>query len=148
VTVGNDQGLVDQVTALLTIDTGAGADVVSIDDHLDVNDNAGVLTDSTLTGLDMPTVPEVQTVFVQARTGSYKLGLQGSAATVTVAYDASAAAFATAVGTLLAHSDVRVSVARAVVEGVVLDVTYTVTLLREHAGVNIAQLLVADVTGL
>ncbi|MEY2518221.1 MAG: large repetitive protein, partial [bacterium] len=148
VTVGNDEGLVDQVTALLTIDTGAGEDSVSVNDASDVNDNAGVLTDSTLTGLDMPTVPEVQTIFVQAASGTYKLGLQGSATQVTVAYNVDAAGFAAAVATLLGHSDVRVTVHRQVVDGHVLDVTYTVTLLREHAGVNIAQLLVTDTAGL
>ena len=77
-----------------------------------------MLTDSTLTGLDMPTVPEVQTVFVQAASGTFKLGLQGSATQVTVAYNVDAAGFATAVATLLGHSDVRVTVKRQVVEGV------------------------------
>ena len=56
ITVRNDEGTVDQIAALLTIDTGGGTDVVNVDDAADTNDNTGILTGSTLTGLDMPTV--------------------------------------------------------------------------------------------
>ena len=82
ITVSNDEGTVDQITALLTIDTGSGttadpnaidADTVNISDAADVNNNVGVLTGTTLTGLDMPTVPEVQTIFVKAAGGEYLL---------------------------------------------------------------------------
>ena len=41
------RAIVDQITALLTIDTGAGNDVVTVDDAADTNDNTG-----TLTGVD------------------------------------------------------------------------------------------------
>ena len=61
VRVSNDQRLVDQITGLLALDTGEGNDAVTVDDSLDTNDNVGTLTPSTITGLDMPTVPEVQT---------------------------------------------------------------------------------------
>ena len=36
-----------------------------------------MLTPTTLTGLDMPTVAEIQTVFVQAASGSYLLRADG-----------------------------------------------------------------------
>ena len=66
VLVGNDEGLVDQITALLTIDTGAGNDRVDVDDSQDTNANQGVLTGSSLIGLDMPTVPQVRSIRIQA----------------------------------------------------------------------------------
>ena len=77
INVTNDQHLLDQITALLTLDTGTGTDTVNLDDSLDTNDNAGTLTGSTLTGLDMPRVAEVQTIFVQAASGTYKLTAPG-----------------------------------------------------------------------
>ena len=73
ITVRNDEGTVDQIAGLLTIDTGTGNDVVTVDDAADTNDNTGTLTGSTLTGLDMPTSPLMQVIFIQAAGGRYRL---------------------------------------------------------------------------
>ena len=72
VRVANDEGTVDQITGLLTIDTGAGTDTVTVDDSADTNDNVATVTPTTLTGLDMPTVAQVFSVFVRALSGSYR----------------------------------------------------------------------------
>ena len=131
VLVSNDEGLVDQITALLTIDTGAGNDTVGVDDSADTNDNVGVLTQTTLTGLDMPRVPLVQTIFVKAASGTYKLakGAGGAQITANVADDA-AAMRARLCGLYFGTGpcDLKVAIARSA-----FDVTYTVTFLRESA---------------
>ena len=49
----NTGGNVDQIGALLTINGNGQADVLNVDDTGDVNANDGVLTFSTITGLDM-----------------------------------------------------------------------------------------------
>jgi Ca2+-binding RTX toxin-like protein len=46
-------GVVDQIAGLLTIDGGDNDDIINIDDTGDTDDNAGVLTNTRLTGLDM-----------------------------------------------------------------------------------------------
>ncbi|MCX5670548.1 MAG: hypothetical protein NTU94_04405, partial [Planctomycetota bacterium] len=85
INVGSDLALLDQITALLTVDGGAGTDVLNITDTGDSNDNLGVLTRITLTGLDMPTVSEVQTLYVQAAGGQYRLRLEGAGSSFTIA---------------------------------------------------------------
>ena len=79
VIVRNDEGTVDQIAGLLTIDTGAGNDVVTVDDAADTNDNTGTLTGSTLIGLDMPTSPLMQVIFIQAVGGRFRLAAHGHA---------------------------------------------------------------------
>jgi len=69
--------LLDPITGLLTLEGGADQDAVTLDDSGDGNDNTGTLTRTTLTGLDMPTVPEVQRVFIQAASGIYRLRTAG-----------------------------------------------------------------------
>ncbi|HEX6132112.1 MAG TPA: hypothetical protein VF044_10290, partial [Actinomycetota bacterium] len=44
VTVSNDETLVDQITALLTLDLGAGDDTITVDDSGDGNHHVGILT--------------------------------------------------------------------------------------------------------
>jgi subtilisin-like proprotein convertase family protein len=48
-------------------------DVLNVDDKGEEDPNTGTLTERTLTGLDMPTVSEIQTVYVQAASGTYQL---------------------------------------------------------------------------
>ena len=131
VTVSNDQGTVDQITAHLTIDTGAGtADSVTVDDSSDTNDNVGTLTGTTLTGLDMPTVPEVQRIFVQADSGTYRLyvGTTANFRDFDFSDDASAVAADVAALFGILATNLRVTVLRTP-----FDVTYTITFLRENA---------------
>ncbi|MEA3511137.1 MAG: hypothetical protein U9R51_06850, partial [Actinomycetota bacterium] len=46
-------GLVDEIDALLVIDSGPGVDNIAVDDSGEADDNLGTLTQTTLTGLDM-----------------------------------------------------------------------------------------------
>ena len=72
VDVGSDRSVVDQITGLLLIDTGDDSgDTVRIDDSLDGNDNVAVLTGDRLTGLDMPSVAELQLIGIRAVGGSF-----------------------------------------------------------------------------
>ncbi|MFN8705806.1 MAG: beta strand repeat-containing protein, partial [Planctomyces sp.] len=77
VTVSSDNHLIDQIGGLLVLESTDGNDTLNIDDSADVNNNEGVLTDTTLTGLDMPSVPEVQTLRVQGAGGTFKLRING-----------------------------------------------------------------------
>ena len=90
VTVRNDEGIVDQIAGLLTIDTGAGNDLVTVDDAADTNNNTGTLTGSTLTGLDMPTSPLMQVIFIQAVGGRYRLERTDTHSFVELEFDATA----------------------------------------------------------
>ncbi|MFA5123855.1 hypothetical protein, partial [Zavarzinia sp.] len=65
--------LLGTVRVLLTIDGGAGNDTMYVDDHAQTGDATGILTGSTITGLGMPSVSEVQTIHVQAADGVYTL---------------------------------------------------------------------------
>ena len=87
VRVSSDEGTVDQITALLTIDAGAGTDTVTVDDAADTNDNVAILTPTTLTGMDMPTVAQVFSVFLQARSGTYKLTVGTNTVTISLTSD-------------------------------------------------------------
>ena len=49
-------------------------DLVNVDDSDEVDANVGTLTQTTLTGLDMPTSSEVQSILVRADAGSFVLG--------------------------------------------------------------------------
>ncbi|NOR30694.1 MAG: hypothetical protein GQ539_06320, partial [Sulfitobacter sp.] len=92
VNVGSDRGVLDQITGMLVIDMGDDAgDRLNLDDSLDVNANVMTLTGSRLTGLDMPSVAEIQQINVRAIGGTFTLGFAGSAGTATMAafdYDA------------------------------------------------------------
>jgi Ca2+-binding RTX toxin-like protein len=135
VNVQSEQLIADQVAALLTIDAGAGmGDVVNFNDSGDPDDAVGVLTDTTLIGLDMPTVAESQTIFVQAASGTYTLTVAGFGA-VTLDYAFSAAQVKARLGQLYGFTDIEVTETRTVE-----DVTYVVSFVRSQAGINFAQL--------
>ena len=155
VTVANDEQNVDQITGLLTVDMGAGEDTLVVDDSGDaVDDTTLDLTASTLTGLDMPTVAEVQTVFVQAASGTYRLRTPGYGtetglpdtttdfvergagfALVTLDYGMDDEAVAERLRALYGFDDLKVSSIRTGV-----DVTHRVTFIRGQAGVDHAPL--------
>ena len=65
-TVGSSAQTVDQIAGLLTIVGGGGSDTLTVNDTGDHFDNAGTLTETTLTGLDMPSVEDVQQVGVES----------------------------------------------------------------------------------
>src|SRR5438270_387970 len=125
--------------------------------------SAGSLTASTLTGLDMPAVSEVQTFRVQAKSGTYRLGLDaavyaanpgvyGPAQTIT--YDPTPAGAAAAVlavqdalRRLYGTQDLVVQeVSREVPAGQTdaHAITYAVTFIRSRAGIDLPQVVWAD----
>ena len=65
--------LLGTVRVLLTVIGGAGNDTLYVDDSAETDDGTGILTGSTITGLGMPSVSEVQTIHVQAAAGVYTL---------------------------------------------------------------------------
>ena len=163
INVGSDAHLVDQVTGLLSIvggsrivaevDTGVKIDIVNVDDTGAINNNTGTLTSTTLTGLDMPSVQEVQVVHVQAASGTYKLGTVGGTTTVDVTFDQStlanvgggAAGLQTALRTLFGSNDINVTEeTRQVTAGTVRSVDYVVTFVRSLAGLNMADITWAE----
>jgi Ca2+-binding RTX toxin-like protein len=66
-------GQLETINALLTLIGGPDNDTLYIDDSAEPDANAGILDGSTLTGLGMPSISEVQTVYVQAAGGVYTL---------------------------------------------------------------------------
>lgn len=79
VNVGSDRGILDQITGQLVLDMGADAgDKLNLNDSLDTNANVMTLTGDRLTGLDMPSVAEVQQIAVRAIGGLFTLGFAGT----------------------------------------------------------------------
>ena len=70
---GNAESQVDNVRALLVIIGGNGSDSLYIDDRGESGESVGILTGNSLTGLGMPSISEIQTIYVQAATGTYKV---------------------------------------------------------------------------
>ena len=86
INVGSDRGILDQITGQLVLDMGADAgDKLNLDDSLDTNANVMTLTGDRLTGLDMPSVAEVQQIAVRAIGGRFVLGYGGTMATAELA---------------------------------------------------------------
>jgi Ca2+-binding RTX toxin-like protein len=144
VTVTSDQTTIDQITGLLTVAAAGTDDTLTIDDSADTNNNTGTLTSTTLTGLDMPSVAEVQTMRVQATGGSFKLSATGLSGDVTMNFGASAADVATALISLLSSSPYN-AVAGDIVVTRVADgpnsYLYTVSFVRHLVGQDLPTLV-------
>ena len=69
--------------ALLTVIGGLGNDTLYVDDQAQSGDSNATLTGSTLTGLNMPSVSEVQTIRVQASSGVYTLRIADDSVNAT-----------------------------------------------------------------
>ena len=79
VTVSSDNHIVDQIMGLLTVvGDEVGNNILIIDDSGDTNNNTLQITDTTITGLDMPSVPESFVLEIQAETGQYQLSLDST----------------------------------------------------------------------
>ncbi|MCA9011601.1 MAG: hypothetical protein KDB01_17735, partial [Planctomycetaceae bacterium] len=141
VNITSDDTTIDQITALLTVAGDGINDTLNIDDSADVNDNVGTLTERTLTGLDMPSVAEVQVMRVQATGGTFGLTIAGATAPETLNYGATAAQVQTALTTLFgaAAGDIRVT---SVVDGPAYY--YTITFAGQMGGVNVAEIQWAE----
>ncbi|MCA9035164.1 MAG: hypothetical protein KDA91_08545, partial [Planctomycetaceae bacterium] len=120
VNVTADDQSIDRITALLSVRADGTDDTLNIIDAADTNDNTGTLTDTTLTGLDMPSVAEVQTIWVQGTGGSFLLSADsildtdGNPLTVSVNFAALESELTSALETLLADlnpqtGDIRVT---------------------------------------
>ena len=134
--VGSSGRLANELGGLLTIVGGDDDDVVTVDDSADSDDNVGTLTKTTLTGLGMPGVNEVQVLTIQAAGGDYRLshlGADGTMRSVTLGYDLTALQLQTILNRDLFNST-----------GVIVQkdrqssdfVTYTVTFGGDLAGRN------------
>ncbi|RLL51276.1 calcium-binding protein [Mariprofundus sp. EBB-1] len=140
VNVGSDKQVVDQITALLTVvgDGFSATDTLNINDSGDTNNNTGYLTSSTLTGLDMPTVREVQTILVSGVTGDFTLNIAGMVSSI-LTYGMTALQVQTAVQTLYGDVNNEISVIK---EGDLYSVFFGGAL----AGLNQPQMSIGDVS--
>ncbi|MCK9231001.1 MAG: hypothetical protein M0P18_10020, partial [Syntrophales bacterium] len=166
IVVSSEAQRVSQISGLLTVNAGSGnGDRLVVDAGGDDFDREGVLTETTLTGLGMPSAPEIQTVSVRATGGSYTLttsafgtdaGLTQSAnvsreahsATVTLDYGMSAADMQARLQELYGYdvfdpSDIFVERR---VDG--YTHTYTIMFTGVLGGLDLPQLECLDVSGL
>ncbi len=93
------------------------------------NHSGGTLTQTTLIGLEMPLVAEVQTVFIQALSGTYSLGTGAAISNITLDYSWTAAQVEAALETVYGSAGVRVEESRALSNPNAphgSDVTYTI----------------------
>ncbi|MGB8167836.1 MAG: calcium-binding protein, partial [Chthoniobacteraceae bacterium] len=97
--------------------------------------NTGTLTGTSITGLNLFTLSEVQRFTVQAKSGKYVLRAPGYG-DVTLDYTATAADVQTALRAVYRTVDLDVTAVRTTG-----DVTYTVTFARTTAGQDFGQLL-------
>ena len=108
--------LVDFVRGLLTFDGGTGSDRLLVNDSNELADNTVGVTKSIVSGLDMSTVNEVQTVTVRAAGGTFMLTYNG-ASTIALAYDATAAQVQAALEAITAIGAGNVKVTKTGVAG-------------------------------
>ena len=75
VTVADDSNLTNQIGGLLTVvgSSTTGSDTLNVDDSGESNNNSASLTSTTLTGLDMSQLTEIQTITVRADSGTLVL---------------------------------------------------------------------------
>ncbi|MHB1244660.1 MAG: hypothetical protein ACYC1P_14865, partial [Gaiellaceae bacterium] len=114
--------------------TAAYGDLLNVDDTGDPDDSRLDLTQTTLTGLDMPTVAEVQTIFVQAKSGTYTLSSAGHGS-VVLDYSFDAAQVRERLIDLYGFDDILVTESRTTG-----SVTYTVAFVGLQAGIDHAPL--------
>lgn len=165
IVVSSEAQRVSQISGLLTVNAGSGNDRLVVDNRGDDFDREGVLTQTTLTGLGMPSATEVQTVSVRATGGSYTLttsafgtasGLEQSAnvfreahsATVTLDYGMSAADMQARLQELYGYhaSDPLDIFVERRVDG--YTYTYTIMFTGILGGLDLPQLQCLDASGL
>ncbi|MGB0600229.1 MAG: hypothetical protein ACPGLY_26425, partial [Rubripirellula sp.] len=132
--VANQQ--IDEIASLLTIQ-GSGNDILNVIDSSDENANTGLLTDTTLTGLDMPTLPEVQTLFVRASGGSFVIKVGDDSTVETIPYGAEASELKTALANLYGVVESELRVTRVASYG---SYTYTFAFVGDAAGIDFPEL--------
>src|SRR5262249_35172936 len=137
VAVSSQRNLV-QLGGLLTIDTGAGADTVTVDDSARTTPTDTTITGSTITGLP-PTVDEEQTFTIRAASGTYTLLLPGALpgqTSIQLDYVADdAASIQSRLRTAYGFGDIDVAGTSTPTRK-----TFTVTFTGTHSGVNVGQI--------
>ncbi|MDG1365231.1 MAG: FlgD immunoglobulin-like domain containing protein [Akkermansiaceae bacterium] len=137
--VGTARHLLDEIDGLLTVIGGGANDTLLVDDSSDRSNNTGTLDQTTLTGLDMQGVSEVQVMTVQAIGGDFYLNYTDSTGTLTtgaLSYDISEGDLASELNTLLGSTGIDVGKYRDSAQ----NVTYTVTFGGDLAGRDMEQL--------
>jgi len=112
-------------------------DVLTVDNSGDQTDNVVTVTQTTIDGLNMPSVPEVQTVFVKAASGTYVLiaEVDGDEIEIPLEYNLSADGFRDRLRAYYEFEGIDVTAVRTS-----RGVTYTVAFVRFQAGRNFAEL--------
>ena len=141
INVGTARHLLDENGGLLTIVGNSGTDELVVDDSSDATDNTGTLTQTTLTGLDMPGVAEVQIVKVLAASGNSQLSYTDSGGVVKsvafhLGYDDPAERLQAALNASFGSTGIRVEEYRDSFK----TVTYTITFGGDLAGRNMEEL--------
>jgi len=78
-------GVLDQIRALLRIDGGPGIDTIDVDDSGDATQDVGILTGTTLSGLNLVTSPVQTVALTNAVDGTFRLRI-GTNYTVALPY--------------------------------------------------------------
>ena len=139
INVGTDRHQLDEIDGLLTVIGGGADDTLLVDDSSDPSDNTGTLDQTTLTGLDMQGVGEVQVMTVLAIGGDFHLNYTdptGTFTTAALSYNISEGDLAGELNTLLGSTGIHVGKYRDSAQ----TVTYTVTFGGDLAGRNMEQL--------
>ncbi|MDE0810591.1 MAG: hypothetical protein OSB69_14905, partial [Alphaproteobacteria bacterium] len=139
INVGTDRHQLDEIDGLLTVIGGGADDTLLVDDSSDPSDNTGTLDQTTLTGLDMQGVGEVQVMTVLAIGGDFHLNYTdptGTFTTAALSYNISEGDLAGELNTLLGSTGIHVGKYRDSAQ----KVTYTVTFGGDLAGRNMEQL--------
>ncbi|MDC1390640.1 hypothetical protein N8342_12505, partial [Acidimicrobiales bacterium] len=112
-------------------------DVLTVDNSGDKTDNTVTVTQTTIDGLNMPSVPEVQTVFVKAASGTYTLiaEVDGDEIEIPLEFNLSAEGFQARLRAYYEFEGIDVTAVRTS-----RGVTYTIEFVRFQAGRNFAEL--------
>ncbi len=130
-------GEVSRIAGLLTVDLGGDTgDTLLVDDSQDPNGQNGTLTDTTLTGLGMPTVAEEETLTVAAASGAYELEAGNTGNEITVTYGESISQIEQDLDTLFGLHDIQV----VVTSTSSTQTTYTIIFAGDGAGLHFPQL--------
>ena len=144
VNISSGQGLVNQIGALLTVAGGADVNTLNVVDSQNETDTVGELTESSLRGLNMPSVAEIQTIYVQGKSGTYTLAA-GDYGNVTLDFDATVTQVAAAFNTLFGTTnEVKVEETVDIRQSSVRSRTYKVTFNGVLAGLDMPEFTLVD----
>ena len=139
-----DERSTDRIAALVVVAGGDGGDTLNVDDPGDTDGGSAVITDRSVTGLDMAPRSEVQQVRIDADSGSFTLRFRGQTTapiSITTFADGSRGQLPTAAAVRAALAALS-TIGAGNVE-VTLDVdTYTIRFLNDLAGINWGQVTI------